>query len=435
MTIVKIVPVVLAVISLCMADISGIVTDTGTTPISGAVVRLEKGGQTATTGADGGFTIVTSAAILHGKSTSRLNGISAGITGNVMAMIIAHRAVVEVMVFNLKGKELSIARRMMDAGRHDITLPRQGAGIYLYKVKAGNNAFLLKANAIGGKTYGMSISSQGSPPNSLVKQIHATAAIDDVIAATKTGYLNYRMGVKKSDTSGIAITMIVSAGTITDTDGNVYQTVKIGNQEWMAENLKVTKYNDGSPIAKILVGSTWDSCLYTNTPSFCYYNNTTKTDSIKKYGALYNWYAVSSGNPKKIAPTGWHVPSDSEWTILEKYLVLNGYNWDGTKDTTRQNKIAKTLSAKTDWVAYTTAGTIGRDVTMNNSSGFSAIPGGGRYIEGGDCNSRGFFGYWWCATERDTTNAWYRFLYFDCDYLDRYYDRKNCGFSVRLVRD
>jgi uncharacterized protein (TIGR02145 family) len=435
MTIVKIVPVVLAGISLCMADISGIVTDTGATPISGAVVRLEKGGQTATTEADGGFTLVTSAAILQGKSASLRNGLSARITGNVMTMIIAQQAVIEVMAFDLNGKALSIARRMMDAGRHDIALPRQGAGIYLFKVKAGNNEFLLKANAVGGKTYGSSISAQGSSPKSLTKQANATAAIDDIIAATKTGYLNYRMEVKNSDTGGIAIKMIASAGTITDTDGNVYQTVNIGNQEWMAENLKVTKYNDGSPITKISIGSTWDSCLYTNTPSYCYYNNTTKADSIKRYGALYNWYAVSSTNPKKIAPTGWHVPSDSEWTILEKYLVRNGYNWDGTRDTARQNKIAKTLSAKTDWVAYTTAGTIGRDVTMNNSSGFSAIPGGGRYFDGSGYNCRGFFGYWWCATERDTTNAWYRFLYFDCDYLDRYYDRKNCGFSVRLVRD
>jgi uncharacterized protein (TIGR02145 family) len=138
-----------------------------------------------------------------------------------------------------------------------------------------------------------------------------------LLPRTKTGYLNYRCVQYNSDTTGLKIKMIASAGTVTDTDGNVYQTVRIGNQVWMAENLRVTKYNDGSAITLDTSGNNMDNAT---TPKYCYYNNTTNADSIKKYGALYNWYVVSPANPKKIAPAGWHVPTDSEWTVLEKYL-------------------------------------------------------------------------------------------------------------------
>jgi len=107
-------------------------------------------------------------------------------------------------------------------------------------------------------------------------------------------------------------------------------------------------------------------------------NNTTNADSIKKYGALYDWYAASPTNVKKIAPAGWHVPSDAEWDTLQNYLTAKGYNRDGT---TTGNKIEKALAAKTDWVTYSTNGTIGSDLSKNNSSGFSALPGGYRFLE------------------------------------------------------
>ena len=267
----------------------------------------------------------------------------------------------------------------MEAGTHYITLSYRGAGIYLYKVKLGNREFVLKGNLVGGASSGNTVFSQGSSSNHLAKQAKTNAAINDVIAATKTGYLNYRVVVTNSDTSGIAIKMIASAGTVKDADGNVYQTVKIGNQVWMAENLRVTKYNDGWAIPLDTSKATWANA---KTPKYCFFNNSADSGSIKKYGVLYNWYILSPSNPEKIAPTGWHVPSDSEWTILEKYLVFNGYNWDETKDTAKDNKIAKSLAAKTDWHTNLTAGTIGSDLTMNNSSGFSALPGGGRDYDG-----------------------------------------------------
>jgi uncharacterized protein (TIGR02145 family) len=422
-------------ISLCMADISGTVTDTGSTPISGAVVQLENGGQPATTGADGRFTLVASAAIIPVNGKLLPNGLSARISGTMLNVTIAERSAVEVATFNLTGKALSTVRKTLDAGSHSIVLPYRGAGIYLYKVKSGNGELLLKGNSIGGISSGISVTTQGSSSNHLAKQVKATAAINDVIAATKIGYLNYRVVVYNSDTSGIAIKMIASAGTVTDVDGNVYQTVRIGNQVWMAENLRVTKYNDGSIIPLDTSAATWYNAT---TPKYCFYNNTTDSGSIRKYGARYNWYVVSPANLKKIAPTGWHVPSDSEWTVLENDLVLNGYNWDGTKDTAQYNKGAKSLAAKTDWYIDwyidTTIGAIGNDLTKNNSSGFSALPGGCRDTDG-TFSGQGYNVNWWSATEYDASYAWGRFLYIGYVFLGWWYDSKSYGCSVRLVRD
>jgi uncharacterized protein (TIGR02145 family) len=412
-------------VSLCMAEISGIVTDTGTTPIAGAVVQLENDRQPVTTGADGRFTLVISAAVLHGKSTSLANGLSAGIIGNLMTVTVTERTIVEVATFDLNGKALSTVRQTMDAGTHSIALSQRGAGIYLYKVKSGKNEFVIKGNSVGGVSSGSGGTAQDPSSNSLAKQAKSMATINDVISVTKTGYLNYRCVQYNSDTSGIEIKMIVCAGTVTDIDGNVYQTVRIGNQVWMAENLRVTKHNDGSAISLVTDSAAWEGIEYSNlpTPAYCYYNNTTNADSIKKYGALYNWYVVSPANTKKLAPAGWHVPSDSEWTILENYLML---------------KVAKSLAAKTDWVTYTTAGTIGCDLTMNNSSGFSALPGGSRF-DIGSFNYQSRYGYWWSATafNANATVAWSRYFGFDSVRPIRFFlgSQEGDGFSVRLLRD
>ena len=221
-----------------------------------------------------------------------------------------------------------------------------------------------------------------------------------------------------------------NSGTVTDVDGNVYQTVKIGNQEWTTENLRTTKYNDGSPISNITGKITWDSCFYTLMGAYCYYNNTTNSDSIKKFGALYNWFAVNTG---KLAPAGWHVPTDEEWDTLQSYLVANGYNWDGT---TTENKIAKSMAAKTDWKSSSDVaiGAIGNDVTKNNKSGFSALPGGAREFDN-DFNGRNSTGYWWSAVNGGATCTWSRSLSFDYEELLRPFSEKYSGFSVRLIRD
>lgn len=212
-------------------------------------------------------------------------------------------------------------------------------------------------------------------------------------------------------------------GTVTDAQGNSYAIVKIGDQWWMAENLKVTKYNDGTAIPNVTDATAWAALT---TGAYCDYSNSTANGT--KYGHLYNWYTVNTG---KLAPAGWHVPTDAEWTTLQNYLIANGYNYDAT---TTDNKIAKALAAKTDWTTSTTTGAPGNTLSTNNSSGFSALPGGFRNYTG-SFNYLGNYGIWWSATEYDTDNAWNRTLGYSNAYLSSNFNDKQDGFSVRCVRD
>jgi uncharacterized protein (TIGR02145 family) len=197
------------------------------------------------------------------------------------------------------------------------------------------------------------------------------------------------------------------------------------------ENLRVTKYNDGTAILKVTDSVAWRTIEDSNltTPTYCNFANNTNADSIKKYGALYNWYVMDT---KKLAPAGWHVPSDYEWQIMEDYLVREGYNWDNSIGA---NLIAKAMAAKTDWKAWTDLGAVGCDLTMNNKRGFSGLPAGCRtttaYFDG-----IGRYGYWWSTSETDdATTGWYRYL--DCKLVsfEKCNYNKSRGYSVRLVRD
>ena len=215
-----------------------------------------------------------------------------------------------------------------------------------------------------------------------------------------------------------------SSATVTDIDGNVYNTVQIGNQIWTVENFRATRFNDGTPIPNVTDDESWSSL---NTPAYCYYYN--NRHHAVKFGALYNWYAVNTG---RLAPEGWRVPTDEDWKILQNYLTDNGYNWDGSYS---GNKIAKALASQTDWEISTGAGAIANDLSKNNSSGFSALPGGYRSRRDGSFRIVGAYGGWWSATERNESEAWQRRLHRELEDLGRHDSDKRAGLSVRLVRD
>jgi uncharacterized protein (TIGR02145 family) len=419
-------------VSVSMAqsvNISGKVTDSSGTAISRAFVKLEAGGQVDTTEVDGSFALTGNS--VNNKSQIDMfqqHQLSATINNGLLHLNVTEKSVVQIVTYTLQGKAISTVQQLMDAGTHTIALPQRGASVYLYKVKSGRSEFVLMSNSIGGISQGTAVSVQGpSSYTALAKQEKVTAAINDVIAVTKTGYLDSRVTVTNSDTSGIEIKMIVCEGTVTDTDGIVYQTVKIGNQVWTVENLRTTKYNDGSVIPLVTDSVAWNAI---STPGYCFYKNTTNADSIRKFGALYNWYTV---NTMKLAPTGWHVPTDEEWDTLQNYLIATGYNWDGT---ITENKIAKSLAAKTDWSSYTIAGVIGNNLTTNNRSGFSAVPGGSR-DGNGIFYDGGYGAFWWNAADSGVSyTSYYRYLTYASDYLHRDGVYNNhCGFSVRLVMD
>ena len=214
---------------------------------------------------------------------------------------------------------------------------------------------------------------------------------------------------------------------IKDIDGNVYTEIKIGKQVWMVENLRTTKFNDGSSIINITSEEQWNDA---SRPGYCWYDN--DIDNKNTYGALYNWYAVESGI---LCPKGWHVPSDAEWTQLEEYLIANAYNYDGT---TEGNKIAISLASANGWQSSSNIGAIGNDNTAydayRNKSGFTALPGGYRDPDG-TFDYIGISGSWWSSTELNTYNAWDRYLSYRFSDVYRGSNSKECGFSVSCLRD
>jgi uncharacterized protein (TIGR02145 family) len=202
----------------------------------------------------------------------------------------------------------------------------------------------------------------------------------------------------------------------------VYTTVTIGTQVWMAENLKTTNYRNGDAIPNVTDNTLWGN---RTTGSYCNYNN----DAINSttYGRLYNWYAVNDS--RNIAPAGWHVPTDAEWTTLTGYLTNNGYGYQGSGI-----DIAKSMASTSGWSTYSAAGSVGNDQASNNRSGFTALPGGYRYGDGSFSNI-GYSNSWWSSTMSNTLGAWYRSMYYSTGDVSRSDYSKGSGFSVRCIRD
>ncbi len=219
--------------------------------------------------------------------------------------------------------------------------------------------------------------------------------------------------------------------TVSDVYGNNYSGVVIGTQVWMGENLRTTMYNDGSSIPNITDNIEWGNLT---SPSLSWWNNDSSTYATT-FGALYNWYTVDAGSngDKNVCPSGWHVSSDAEWSIMYTYLINNGYNYDGT---TSGNKIGKSLAKSNTWNFSANIGAVGNTdyPAVQNSTNFSAIPGGDRNVSG-DFVSSGTDGYHWTTTESSSTNAWYWPLFSNYEGLSRYNVPKTFGFSIRCVRD
>ena len=196
---------------------------------------------------------------------------------------------------------------------------------------------------------------------------------------------------------------------MSDIDGNVYKTVTIGTQEWMAENLRTTTYNDGTSISNVTDFLEWSSL---NTGAYCNYNHTLDEDTIATFGRMYNWHAVNTG---KLAPKGWHVPTDADWATLCNYL--GGETVAGGK-----LREAGTLH----WQTPNTGAT--------NESGFTALPAGNRYYLD-VFDGIGFMGAWWSASEDIVDFALIRYMFSDNTLLVREIERKASGKSVRCVKD
>jgi uncharacterized protein (TIGR02145 family) len=213
-------------------------------------------------------------------------------------------------------------------------------------------------------------------------------------------------------------------GTVTDADENIYNTVTIGSQCWMQENLKTTRYRNGD-----LIGTTTPAILdissETNPEYQWAYNG--NESNVATYGRLYTWYTVTDS--RNVCPEGWHVPTDAEWTTLTDFLTNNGYGYDGSGD-----EIAKSMATISGWTTDPTAGNVGNNQAGNNSSGFSALPGGSRFTSGAFLTI-GAAGIWWSATEGSATLAWCRYMIYRTSIVTRDHNVKSYDFSVRCLRD
>ena len=202
---------------------------------------------------------------------------------------------------------------------------------------------------------------------------------------------------------------VIPPSPLIDIDGNVYNTVTIGTQVWMAENLKTTTNKYGVPISNVTDNTVWGQLT---TAAYSDYSNTPVISTI--YGKLYNWYAVNTGN---LCPTGWHVPTDDEWTTLTTYLGGEAV----------AGKLKET--GTTHWQAPNTGAT--------NETGFTALPGGYRDYTGTYYIYINVYGFWWSTTVYSglPTNSWYRYMGNTDPFVERSNFNKRYGFSVRCLKN
>lgn len=227
-----------------------------------------------------------------------------------------------------------------------------------------------------------------------------------------TSNTNYYLRAYATNSAGTGygneVIIKTSSATVTDIDGNIYNTVTIGTQVWMVENLKTTKYRDGTNIPIVTDNTAWSNL---STGAYSDYNNDASNSAI--YGRIYNWYAAT--NSRYISPTGWHVPTDTDWMTLITYFGGESTAGGALKE-----------SGLTHWNSPNAGAT--------NESGFTALPGGYRFFDGSFKNLGGF-GYWWTSSTGGPSLAWYRYMTNNSSSIYRTSDYMMNGLRIRCVKD
>ena len=233
----------------------------------------------------------------------------------------------------------------------------------------------------------------------------------------------------------ISFTPSGSDGSLTDIDGNTYDYITYGNQDWTVENAALETYRDGTPIPQITDNNEW---LNTTIGAWCYINNDPSQGKLYNFSATYGIHDNDDSTPlKQFAPEGWHVPSLAEVADLKGHLIENGYNYDGsTYDCACEdweNKIGKSVASSTGWTNIEYTGNVGNDQSSNNYSGFNAKPLGYRY--GDIFSSIGDIAAFWGVGVAYGLTSYGTWAFSSLYFSGASCDGENCGHSVRFVRD
>jgi uncharacterized protein (TIGR02145 family) len=317
-----------------------------------------------------------------------------------------------IRVVDFSGKTVYQTSKLLSIGTHSFRISNMKQGIYFLEVTSENYHYATKLICLNnqpGKSSIEYVSSIKKTTENQFKNVEATIDMlykegDRLLFKSSSGRYNTIVTDVPSGSKKITFNFVLC----TDADNNNYSTVAIGTQVWMAENLKTTKYNDGTSIPEVTGTSAWALLL---TPGFGWYNNDIANKNT--YGALYNWFTVNTG---KLAPAGWHVPSEAEWNALITFL--GGENVAGG-----ELKEVDTVY----WASPNTGAT--------NSKGFSALPGGYHYVDGYYKNLGRYASFWSTTLFTSMSDAWALSLGYNYAYVDRYWARLQQGYSIRCVKD
>ena len=330
-----------------------------------------------------------------------------------------------ISVYDIAGRQLAQHKSYLEDYIQEFELSGMDNGMYIVHVKGIN--FHLSGKLISnGVTKGGASIEKVSGTTGVDKKVFTqdTKGVQAVVDMEYTAGDILKFKAVSGDYCTIVTDIPVTDKTVTfnfiacsDGDGNNYPVVEIGysksgTQFWMGANLKTTRYNNGSDIPFITDNTTWTNLV---TPGACWYSN---NEAMYKdtYGAMYNWYAVNTGN---LCPAGWHVPTDEEWTVL---TISHGFS------STTGGRLRE--RGTEHWLNETGA---------TDETCFKALPGGYRNGELGNFNYLGFKGYWWSATEvvgpSESISAWHRELTSGVTYVLRSNYEKDTGFSVRCLKD
>lgn len=331
-----------------------------------------------------------------------------------------------ISLYDISGRKIARKQDLLNKGQHIYEIRGIGEGIYFVRINSGRYSLNGKIISSGSKSSNIKIEYTGSEVRENILASEEKPVNSKGTTAETVMQYNNGDRLKLTGVADIHSTIITDVPTesktitfnfipCTDGEGNNYSVVKIGSQVWMAENLKTTKNNNGTEhIPEVTDNSEWAN---TRTPAYSWYNNDIGNKDV--YGALYNWYAVDTGN---ICPVGWHVASDEDWSILTDYL--GGASIAG-------GKLKSILTQP-----YASAGWAIPNSGATDEFGFSALPGGFRNLGDGSFSEINHQqSYWWTGTRVYASWSWYRLIAHSITGVVRHDYGMIGGFSVRCIKD